>query len=54
MLGHWNKTIPTCYQHSLSNNITLLKVLDLAKIVPINLVFLGWPCHGLSLVGVNQ
>jgi hypothetical protein len=32
------------YQQSLLNNITLLGVLDLARIEPINLVIFGWLC----------
>ncbi len=32
------------YQCSLPRNITLLGTLDLAWIVPINLVIYGWPC----------
>jgi hypothetical protein len=55
---NYSNLLPTLvvqhYQHSLSNNITLLKVVDLAKIAPIDLVFLGWPGHGLSWVGISQ
>jgi len=36
------------YQRSLPNNITLLGVLDLARIGPIDLVIPGWLCQGLS------
>jgi hypothetical protein len=32
------------YQHSLTNNITLLEAQDLDKIGPTNLVILGWSC----------
>jgi hypothetical protein len=35
------------YQRSLLN-ITLLGVLDLARIGPIDLVISRWPCQGLS------
>jgi hypothetical protein len=35
------------YQHSLLNNITLLRALDLVMIGPIDLVILEWSCQGL-------
>ncbi len=40
-------TIQGCHR-SLPNNITLLGVLDLARIGPIDLVISRWPCQGLS------
>jgi site-specific DNA-cytosine methylase len=42
------------YQHSLLNNITLLGVLDLARIGPIDLVISGWLCQGFSQVGTSS
>jgi hypothetical protein len=36
------------YQRSLPSNITLLKMLNLVRIGPIDLVIFGWSCQGIS------
>ncbi len=42
------------YQHFLPNNITLLRVPNLARIGPIHLVIFRWMCQGLSQVSMGQ
>jgi site-specific DNA-cytosine methylase len=42
------------YQRALPLNIALLGVQDLAKVSLIDLVIIGWPCHGHIRVGRGE
>jgi site-specific DNA-cytosine methylase len=42
------------YQRALPSNIALLGVQDLARVGPIDLVIVGWPCQGHTRAGHGE
>ncbi len=42
------------YQWALPSNIALLGAQDLARVGPINLVIVGWPCQGHTRAGRGE
>ncbi len=50
----WPRSAIRGYQQALPSYIALLGVQDLAKVGPINLVIVRWPCQGHTLAGRGE